>query len=1406
MTHLLQKISQLPRRTYVAVRDASPLRWLLGGSAMAAGIIYVAAQSTATTAIGSYVELGSQVVAPASSPTLHSTSAITSGDTVQWTHYLNSRINSPYEADGVQELPAGFKWVSGSAKLPPTATLTGWKVAGGWVTAEPANGTVVEAFRWHIDPMKKFVFEAVGGVVGFQGTGDGYHVIPYKDNLYVVNHHSSAAYLNCRVAKTALPCPGFHFTGAGYSVSPTAGEDFSSGASAGLTPNRSIAHMNYATGELFFSVKRPSDQMVGVACANLDTLKSCGFIPSGYIETGFYGTQGLGSVGSKYYFMGDSGRLYCLNTDAKTPCAGHNYPVFSNIGSATNLTSVIHGGKVFFETNNKAYCFDPVTNQSCAGWNFAGKIWAQGMFPVLDQAGIPVAVCGVNGGSGVCNYLNGNNFTPTQNYINFLNANPFLNVSFSLASTYGTRVYHSNQTDAAKCFDFAANSLCAGTFPVGPNNGGSTYSIINDPTRPGCLWSVGDAAIAHGFDAFTGGMCKGAGSITQPVVLSIDPSTYYPCDNTRAHVSRWGKVRVSPSIGWGSNALNNVKVTITDWAGNPIANNPVRNFPANQFQLDISDIPYTQYPKLKFEVVMQSAGQINLTVAAGVDVTWEGDPIQFCAQTTAPNVDCQIGSKLTVQTRAVDYTTGIYQETLVVDKVHTPGSLGDGFAASTAASALRNLSQASPAETVYVLQGRYALSNFSGDLHSYTTNSSGGVNLSVVQSKASDITPLGSASSRPMFAAKAAQTSANNSHSGNMTLFPLSYGGASSYQQTDLNTGLTGVQDNQGAARVNYLRGVNGSFRPRATPLGPVIDSAPVVLHTQPRAGLSEALFPGYDAYRRAQGRASPLAIYGGNDGALHAYAITPTGLQDAYSFVPDVMLRRATQYSDPDLAGIRRNPYFVNNIPMLGHINTGSATSPAWRAVAGLTYGRGARAVTALDVSKANISQGDGVYFEYNNTYQAPEAVTSRAAVIANNGSPSINAVYSDDLADLGYIVSQPVMDDVLGSEQMVQIKNGNAKRWALLVGNGIRSNDNAGGPQFSGTGKAVLYVLYFDKTAGGQRWHRIAVDEWVQGLVTADLARLKTNNGLSTPRAVDTDSDGVVDVVYAGDIQGNMWRFDVKDPSQPVVKLLFKTDSTNTTSVTQPIYQAPFAKRHAVSSACQGIGNDNKPKANKCWQITFGTGENLTPLVGSTNTAQQFVYSVLDFGLNDTVQEGNLVLQTYNAATTVNQRDYRDLSANAVDYMAGKRGWRIQLPAQEHAVGAIRPQPSGLLMFTSFKPKVAGVGSAQCSAATSWINNVHPLTGTNTLVTHDTNGDGVIDNSDRLGGAGGKAASSMALATPLYSTPTVLRELKESGNQASLLLPSLGVGLANAPNGNVATANPARVGRMSWREVYRP
>src|SRR5262249_36270645 len=178
---------------------------------------------------------------------------------------------------------------------------------------------------------------------------------------------------------------------------------------------------------------------------------------------------------------------------------------------------------------------------------------------------------------------------------------------------------------------------------------------------------------------------------------------------------------------------------------------------------------------------------------------------------------------------------------------------------------------------------------------------------------------------------------------------------------------------------------------------------------------------------------------------------------------------------------------------------------------------------------------------------------------------------------ADLGYTYSRPAV---------VKMHNG---QWAAVFGNGYNS---------TGTGHAVLFIRNIQTGASIAK-------------IDTGVGSVGTPNGLATPAVIDIDSDGIVDYAYAGDLLGNMWKFDLTNGTASNWRVSYTDASSNPA----PLFQAkdangntqPITERPQVGFGPGGNG----------LIVLFGTGKFIEAsdrTVDTTNPRPQSFYGIFD------------------------------------------------------------------------------------------------------------------------------------------------------------------------------------------------
>lgn len=447
------------------------------------------------------------------------------------------------------------------------------------------------------------------------------------------------------------------------------------------------------------------------------------------------------------------------------------------------------------------------------------------------------------------------------------------------------------------------------------------------------------------------------------------------------------------------------------------------------------------------------------------------------------------------------------------------------------------------------------------------------------------------------------------------------WGSLTTAMQADLS-GTDGTTT--GSLRLNYLRGDRsrerqngGQFRDRASRLGDIVNSNIWMTGKPSRMAFDHHQ---HAAFRTAQASRTPVLYVGANDGMLHGFNAN-TG-QEVVAYVPRGVYPNLRDYTQESYA----HKYFVDGHPFTGDVDTsgrGDSTTQngVWRTMLVSGMGGGSKGYFVLDVT-----------------------TPSAAQVIMDN------TLSSDE--DIGHIYAQPVVDPVTGSrsEQIVKMNNG---RWAVVMGNGYNSTSEL----------PVLLIQYLD---GNRALLKIAAS-----------STPGQTNGLSAPRLIDINGDGKVDIAYAGDLQGNLWKFNLTATS----------DASWSLAGSGPVFTAeyPTGTRQPITVAPLWMA---PPEGGI--QIAFGTGRNITE-ADRSSTATHTIYSLRDSSTyassTSTVSltsnmaaitgRSQLVAQTVVSTVTstssvTNTNPYFNTSQNDVNYggTSPRRGWYMDLPVSRERV----------------------------------------------------------------------------------------------------------------------------------------
>lgn len=550
-------------------------------------------------------------------------------------------------------------------------------------------------------------------------------------------------------------------------------------------------------------------------------------------------------------------------------------------------------------------------------------------------------------------------------------------------------------------------------------------------------------------------------------------------------------------------------------------------------------------------------------------------------------------------------------------------------------------------------------------------------------------------------------------------------------------TTSSGIGNSQGI--VDYIRGDssneeqnNGNFRERSeTRLGPVFHTSPTYVGNGTDAiGLQQFDFPddlesaSYSSFVSSVAGRTPMVYVGANDGMLHAYNAERTGGNELFSYIPNAVIGELNELADPEFDS---NSYVDGPIRVQDAFINGSW---ATMLVGGLRSG--GQAYYALDVTN-------------------PDTAGS-----ANAASDLVLWEFSDkNDADMGFST---------GAAQVVRANNG---RWVVLIGNGHLSET---ADDYPGTGKAVLFAL--DAETGA-----------VLTKIDVGQGTASDPNGLSTPTAVLANNDDLnVDYAYAGDLHGNMWRFDLTDanPSNWDATLLF------TTSNGQPITGAPTIGSH--------------PNGLEGQVVYFGTGRYLGE-GDLPDGNQQSLYAILDdYTCNNTstpcVSRSNLLEQSIATNFGTSSASVTD---NIIDWSTHE-GWFFDLPPSNTASERVAGQPQLIgpsVVFLTIVPKLDPCDDGG-------FNRLYVLNrgngGTTLRQLIDTNGDGVVDDSDQQTNSSDELEVVSIIRTSNDDPVTELKFFADTGEENA----NGGCSEAVATGLNLTCfSNGSRTNRIRWRQL---
>ena len=537
--------------------------------------------------------------------------------------------------------------------------------------------------------------------------------------------------------------------------------------------------------------------------------------------------------------------------------------------------------------------------------------------------------------------------------------------------------------------------------------------------------------------------------------------------------------------------------------------------------------------------------------------------------------------------------------------------------------------------------------------------------------------------------------------------------------------------DGLGELRVAYLRGDRSGegalFRRRGSVLGDSVHGTPRLVGP-PAGALPSA---DYQAFRMRYQARRQVIYLGANDGMLHAFDAGAGN--ELYAYVPDALMPVLNRLSGKD---------YVHRAYVDGPAGTADAlVAGNWRTVLVSGMGGGAQGVFALDVTDPERLDAATALWEF----------TDR-----------------DD----------PMMGNVTTAPQIAKVRTGMSGgvasyRYFAIVASGL--NNYAGDGHAGTAGKGALFLLALDK-ARDAPW-RLSSNYYrlITPIADATLA-----NALSAP-VLAADRDGALAYAHAGDLQGNLWRFDFSGaaPWKGAGKTpLFS--ARDASGKRQPIAQQPLL------AYATGGG----------YMVLFGTGALIDRAdLSPAGFATQSFYAIYDgLAVPMDAVSGRRQLAERVLAPGAGVADLLGISGREAD--PGSKGWYVDF--LRSAISGERSIDSGRLLGGEVVFNTLLPGAGACGASSSRGYALNALSGL-------PDGRAVIVPSP-AGSSYPLVGAPMTAYTPTPSLllASVTRAAPDSTGQAgvdktyNLINPAAPEA---APVGSIKVT--LRAGRLSWREV---
>jgi type IV pilus assembly protein PilY1 len=551
---------------------------------------------------------------------------------------------------------------------------------------------------------------------------------------------------------------------------------------------------------------------------------------------------------------------------------------------------------------------------------------------------------------------------------------------------------------------------------------------------------------------------------------------------------------------------------------------------------------------------------------------------------------------------------------------------------------------------------------------------------------------------------------------------------------TALNRSSAGVADTSGSLRLNYLRGdTSREARNCSSCAAPTFRNRPVTVLGD-IVNSAPAYVKGGDQYVRDAVEAAAYASYRTSRSAMTP--LVAVGANDGLLHVFDSTNGNEVFAYVPSMVASQLSaltePAYAHAYNVDGSpVARDVYYNGAWHTVLVSGLGAGAKGLFALDLT-------DPTKFT-----EATAASVVRWEISGSDG-------------DMGHQLQQPLI---------ARMKNG---RWMAIIGNGYNSSN----------GNAVLLLVDIET-----------------GAITRISTLTGGGNGLSGVVAVSSANNGVADLIYAGDLAGNLWKFDLSSTDSTQWKVAYGSSGNP-----KPLFSTASGQQITAR-----VDVTVHPEGG--YLVSFGTGRYLDTGDNAAG-ASQSLYGIWDNG--EAVKANQLTTQSV-LGTNVgpDSRTYRftthavgpatptytgDNTIARTAFLSTQRGWVLNLPTAGERIVTQTAVRAGKVVVSTMIPSTV----ACAFGGDGWVMEVDAVTGNRPeTAAIDTNADGNVDTGDLLTFQAGQSYVSGVRAGAIPSAPRFIRAQNRTLDDK----------LISLSNGTIMKIREAGVpqgsGRSGWEQI---